>query len=414
MDVAKPKTRDRPTFVRWYLPLTIAAIVLLGWWLLRTDTPTVQRSEIIVAQVKRGPLDVMVEGYGKLHSKELQLVTSQVAGVVKELRLKAGDAVTESSVIVVLENPALQELVDSANIDLTREQGNLRQLIVNQKRELLQERSKLAELTAQFKTIEFEREAQQKLAASGIFSKLEVRGKELQEAQLRERLEFQAQSIDQLLLLHLEALAIQDDHIKQKQLTLQAARTRLNALTVRAGFEGVLQQVTVELGQAIGTGDKISLLGSTRDLVAILKVPQNKAYMVQPGQPVAVKTRQDAMQGIVARVDPGVVDNAVSVEVTLTPPLPVSARPQLNIEGSIVVERLSDVAFIRRPANTSVDSVAKLYKLNAEESGATRMSVQFGKEAGLNIEVLSGAGVNDKFIVSDMSAFDDEAIDIRR
>lgn len=412
MDVAKPKASARPKFVRWYLLVAIVVPVLVGWVLLRTDVPTVKRSEITVAQVMRGPLDVIVDGYGRLQSKELLLVTSLVDGTVKDLRVKAGDAVTESSIIAVLENPALQELVDNANIEFTREQGNLRQLIVNQKRELLQEKSKTAELTAQLKIVEFERDAQQELAASGIISKLVVRGKELQEAQLRERLEFQRQSYRQLQLLHQEALFIQHDQIKQKDLMLQAAKARLNGLIVRAGFEGVLQKIKVELGEAIDTGDQIALVGSTKDLVAILKIPQNKAYLVKPGQPVSVKTRQDAMQGEVARVDPSVVDNAVSVEISLTPPLPSSARPQLNIDGSIVVEKLSDVAFIRRPANTSAASVVKLYKLNADESGASRTPVRFGKEAGLNIEIFSGAGLNDKFIISDTSAIEDDAIEI--
>ncbi|GMV28826.1 MAG: hypothetical protein AMXMBFR59_09510 [Rhodanobacteraceae bacterium] len=414
MDVAKPKAGNRPTFGRQYVLVATVVLALVGWAFLRTDARTVQRSDITVAQVMRGPLDVVVEGYGKLQSKELQLVTAYVDGTVKELRMKAGDPVTESSVIAVLQNPALQELVDNANIELEREQGNLRQLAVNQKREILDEKSKIAELTAQFKIIEFERQAQQELAASGILSKLEVRGKELQEMQLRDRLEFQTQSFEQLRVLHQEATSIQLDHIRQKQLLLQAAQARVNGLTVQAGFEGVLQEVPLEVGKSVAAGDRIALVGSTKDLVAILRIPQNKAYLVKAGQPVSVKTRQDEMQGAVTRVDPGVIDNAVSVEIAFSGPLPVSARPQLNIDGSIVVEKLSDVLFMRQPANAAPSSTVGLFKLRADERGATRTPVRLGREAGLNVEILSGAALNDKFIVSDTSAFGDGAVEIRQ
>ena len=172
---------------------------------------------------------------------------------------------------------------------------------------------------------------------------------------------------------------------------------------MRAGFEGVLQRLSVELGQSLAAGQEIALIGSVTDLIALIRVPQSQAQQIQVGQRTIIDTRRDKIEGIVARIDPIVENNTVNIEISLPNKLPASARPQQNVDGVIIAETLKNINFIERPANVKSFSTGQLYRLNNEQQTATLSEIKYGQQAGQFIQILSGAKSKDKFIVSDLS-----------
>ncbi len=384
--------------------LAICLLAVLTWYVsVNAGATSIKRNDLLFGTVKQGNLQVEIAGYGALRSEKQVLLTSLTSATVQEIVLKPGALVTANSIIVQLTNPELQQEVDSAVQELSKRKANLRQLKLNQKREILNESSSFAEMEAHYETAKVKLEAQSGLIKSGIVSTLDYKESLVQEAQLKKRLKIHQQRTVALKLVNQEAINIQLEQIKQQLGQLAIAQNRLDRLTVKAGFAGVLQRLSVELGQSLAAGQEIALIGSVQELIALVKVPQSKAQQIFIGQKAIIDTRRDKIAGIVARIDPVVVENTVEVEIALPNQLPASVRPQLSVDAVIITDILTNITYMDRPVNGKANSNANLFRLDESHNTAMRTPVKFGKEAGRYIEIIEGGKVNDTFIVSDLS-----------
>ena len=240
----KIKTKKKPTnlFQKKYSVAIalVASITLLAIWANQSvGSVSVLRNEILIEEVQQGDLEVIIEGYGNLTSDKQQLITALTRATVKEIVLKPGASVSADSIIVRLENPELSQQVDNARQELAQSIANLRQLKLTNQRELLNESATMAEITARYETATLKREAEEKLVEQGIVSQLTFQESRLNERQLKKRIAIATQRNDQLRLVHQEAINIQQERVKQRQGQLNIAQSRLDRLTVKAGFDGV-------------------------------------------------------------------------------------------------------------------------------------------------------------------------------
>ena len=408
MDVKKVKPKQSKLQTKPVITAFVLGLLAVVTWYVSTTTggQSVKRSDMLFGTVKQGDLQVEIEGYGALRSDKQVLITALTNATVQEIVLKPGALLTKGSVIVQLANPELQQQVDNATQELSQQKANLRQLKLNQMRELLNESANFAELEARYETAKVRLEAQSGLVKSGIVSALDYKDSLVQEAQLKKRLNIHQQRTEALKLVNQEAINIQLEKIKQQQGQLTTAQNRLERLSVKAGFDGVLQRLSVELGQSLSAGQEVALIGSVQDLIALVRVPQNKAQQIFIGQKAIVDTRRDKVLGTVARIDPVVVDNTVEVEITLPEQLPASARPQLSVDAVIITDTLTNITYMDRPVNGKANSSTSLFRLDSTNSAsntAIKTQVKLGREAGRYIEIIDGGKVNDTFILSDLS-----------
>ena len=68
--------------------------------------------------------------------------------------------------------------------------------------------------------------------------------------------------------------------------------------------------------------------------------------------------------GAVIRIDPAAVNGMVKVEVQLNGEYPKGIRPDLSVDGTIEIERLTNVLYVGRPAYGQPDSTVGMFKLN--------------------------------------------------
>jgi multidrug efflux pump subunit AcrA (membrane-fusion protein) len=405
MDKIKNNTSKKNIYHnKWLIALLIIGGFLL-WLSVNKGVGqiTIARENLLIETVLQGDIDVVVDGYGKLISNKQLLISALTNAKVKEIILKPGALVEKGSVIVRLENPVLQQQVDDEKQKVAQQQGNLRQLKLTQKRELLLDEADLAQIKASLQSAALKRKAEQQLLAKGIVSKLSFEQTRLHEVQFRQRVEFLKLRTEQLREVHIEAINIMAQGIKQQQGRLVIAQSRLASLDVLADFSGVLQKLSVELGQNLLAGQTIGLIGSVSDLVAIIKVPQSQAQQISLRQQVVIDTRTDKIVGQVARIDPIVTNNTVSIEISLPKTLPASARPELNVDGQITIAKLKKILYLKRPANIKSNVQSLLYKVDKTNQHAKQQSIQFGQQAGRYIEILSGAKLNEQFIISDLA-----------
>jgi HlyD family secretion protein len=405
MDIAKPKPRSQLRANKLVvIPLVLAALMLCGWNVIHpSDAHELSRSSILLGKVKQGDLDVSIEGYGVLRSERQKLLTTSTGGSVEEIYLKPGAIVTPDSTIMQLRNPDIEHKVAEEQQKLEREKMSLRQLELSQQVDMLGERAKLDEEHTKFKAAKLTLEEQLPWAEKGVITKLTFRETELKAALLAKSVEAFESRIRQLQLVHKEILQIQREKIAAQASTYQAAKNQFDQLKVNAGMPGVVQSVPVEIGQNVPASQQLALIGGTDKLLALVKVPQSAAARLKPGQATVVDTHQDKMNGHITRIDPAVKDGTVQVEIAFKDSLPLSARPELNVDATIIADHLKNVLYIERPVNIRPNSTANIFRL--ENNHAVPTPVVFGSEAGKFIQVSGRVNAGDTIILSDMSKY---------
>lgn len=388
--------------------LLVAAALLLTSLVIWHQTSSnnglkVSKNDIWFGMAESGSLKLEVQGFGKLKSKHQRLITAPTKGIVEEILLKPGAVVEADDIIMRLLNPDLDQQANNERLLLSSEQANLRQIKVNNQREVLAQQAQITELEANYGAASFNLEATTKLVEKGIVSQLDHKRAQLETIQLKKRLEIENQRLTQLKTVHEESINIQKEKIGQQQSKLDAVTAKQNQLVIRASITGVLQKLDVELGQSVPVGETLAFVGGTDQLIAEINVPQNRVEQIQIGQLVDINTRNSIGDGKVTRIDPVVSEGTVLVEVELVGDLPSGARPDLSVDATIKAGELENVVFIERPVNIKPGTTNTLYRLNHNQDKANSVQVTFGAEAGKYIQIIRGASAGERFILSDTS-----------
>ena len=174
--------------------------------------------------------------------------------------------------------------------------------------------------------------------------------------------------------------------MEQLRALYELKKSQLASLHVRAGADGVLQELDVEVGQRVAAGTPLAKVVQPTRLKAQLKIPETQAKDVLIGQQAAIDTRNGIIPGHVMRVDPSVVEGSVTVDVKLDAALPKGARPDLSVEGTIEIENLADVVYVGRPAFGQPNSTVGIFKLdeagNGRQPHAGEAGPRFGELGG--------------------------------
>lgn len=407
MDIKREKT---PAL--WKKPVLVltalTALVLMGTLFASPSSQyKVAQSGLLLGTVKRGDLQVTVDGYGVLRSDKQKLISALAPATVEEVVLKAGAVVQADSIILRLSDPDLMQQLETASMATAQEHANFRRQHLNNQRDILTEEGRFAELDARYQMLVLRHSAEAEMAAQGIVSQLSFQATVLEKSQLEKQVELQKQRLEQLKLVNQEALTISQEQLNQAIAREQRLKQRFEQLTVRAGIEGVLQRVPVELGQSVTAGQELALVGSDKDLLALVRVSQSKAEQIQPGQKARINTRREQADAVVSRVTPQVVEGTIEVELTFVDAVPASARPELNIDAQIFTAELTNTLYLERPVNGQSHSQTQLFKLDPKTATLSATRIQFGDEAGRFLQLQQGALEGEQFVLSDMTGFQD-------
>jgi HlyD family secretion protein len=404
MDRVIPKSNN--VWVRRSLGIGGLVVALISGGVLFANidftTQRVDRTTLSIATVERGTMEVSVAANGQLVSSRIEHLAARVPGRVARADIKPGAVVEAGQVLVELTNPQLiasaeeaQSAWEGAIAELQAADAELQTAVMNQEVVLTQVRFNAEKANA--KT-----EADEALSGAGLISAIELKRSRLDAAQLKETAVIEASRLAKLRgNVHVQ-LAVKQARVAQLARALERARAQTADLNVRAEIGGIVQAMHVDVGQQLDPGSPIGRIAQQDGLYAELKVPAREATQVQPGQKVSVDTRNGVVHGVVSRVDPGVTEGTVIVDVDLEGALPAGARPQLEVEGKIYIARIPNTLFVSKPAYVRSDAAITVYKLDPAGRYAERVAVQAGKVSLHSLQVLGGLRAGDRIITSEI------------
>ncbi|MFL6448818.1 MAG: efflux RND transporter periplasmic adaptor subunit [Bryobacteraceae bacterium] len=411
MDVPRGKEIARRRAAR-RIAIILGAIAVIGGTTvalarLKPAAPSVDMSGLWPGTVKRGPMERQVRGLGALKPEQIYWINAAVDSRVVQIVRRAGiDTIKANDVIMVLSNPDLELDAEKAEWVVKQDQANLANLKVKLESDKLDQRASLAELESQYTQAKLTADRDLELTRLSLKSDLESRLSVNQASQFQNRVGLQKQRLDiadQSIKAQIEA---QEVVVQSSKAAYELKKRQVDQLTIRAGVNGVLQEVDVEVGQRVPAGTVLAKVADPTKLKAVLQIPETQMKDVRIGLDASVDTRNGVVPGRVIRIDPAAQNGTVGVDVALLAALPQGARPELSVDGTIQIERLANVVYIDRPVSGEPDATIGLFKLDPDGKGASRVSVKLGRASVNTIEVRDGLKVSDRVILSDMSQYD--------
>jgi HlyD family secretion protein len=411
MDIARPDLKKQK-IRRQILWSAIGLVLLAGLTVfvmrLKPAAPTVDRNTVWTDTVKRGNMVRQVRGLGTLVPREdrIRSIPAETDGTVVRIFELPGAIVHPDTIILQLTNPELLQEAQDAALQLNEAQADYHNTQVSLESSLMDRRATAADINAQYQQAQLQARTDKALYKLGVISGLTYSDSQGKADALTTRQELEKQEISMNQKALETQLAVQKAKVEQAQALAELKQREVDALNVRAGIEGVLVQMPLQMGQHVPVGTELAQIIQPDQLKAQLQIPETQAHDVQVGQPAEIDTHNGVVPGTVTRINPAVVNGTVTVDVQLDGPLPQGARPDLSVDGTIDLQRLNDVLYVGRPAFGNENSTISLFKLDPDGKYATRVSVKVGRASANEIQILSGLKEGDTVILSDMSRWD--------
>jgi HlyD family secretion protein len=374
---------------------------------LKPAAPSVDKATLWPETVQRGSMVIDVRGLGTLVPEKINFVSAPADGIVKDHML-AGVPVKPDTVIMDMTNPTLEQQTLDAEYQLKGAQASYQQTKALLQNQLMDKRTQAASISSLYHTAEMQREAFVQLGKLGLKADLDVRTAVVQAEELTKQNDLAQKEVQTFEDSIGAQLAVAQATVDQKSALYNLDKSLLDQLHIKAGIEGILQEVDIEVGQKVVQGTLIAKVANQVQLKAALQIAETQTSTIQIGQQASVDTHVGIIPGHVIRIDPAVTNGTRTVDVHLDGALPQGAVPQLSVEGTVTIDRLTDVLFVGRPVHGEANSTIGLFKVDgqvpwSDAKEASRAQVQVGKVSVNKIQIIKGLQVGDTVILSDMS-----------
>ncbi len=412
MDIKRPQRKNRRRVkLAVYATLCVLAVALITYGLSRLEkaSPSVARATVLTDTVKRGQMLRQVRGLGTLIPEEIRQIAAPVEGRVEQKFVKPGETVSPGTVLVELSNPTLKQAAVDVEYQIKTAEADLNNLRSRLQSDLMTQQSTIAEIQSEYNQAKIQLDTDEQLGKEGLVPVLTLRISRVKVEQLANRVAVEQKRVGTNKASSAAQIASQQSRIEQLRAQLRLDQEQVASLQVRAGTAGVLQEVTVEVGQQITPGTNIARVADPTSLKASLQIPETQIKDIALGQSASIDTRSGGavVPGRVQRIDPAAKNGTVTVDVQLEGALPQGARPDLSVDGTIELERLDNVLYVGRPASGGgAQASVSLFRVEADGRTAVRVPVKLGRASVNTVEVVDGLREGDTVILSDTSQWD--------
>jgi HlyD family secretion protein len=408
MDIARENVAAQKRRRRVLYALAGVVVLVLGTVgisKLKPAAPGVERGTAWIGTVKRGPMVRQVRGLGTLVPTDIRWIPAQTDGRVETVPVLPGAHVKKDTILLTLANPQLEQETLDAKWKLNAAEADQKNLEAQMNNAILAQKSTAAQVASDYRVARQQADADAELFKSSVVAEITMKNSRGKADELANRTQLEQERVvaaQQTMKAQIDAGLAK---VQQAHEFFKLKEQQLDALKVRAGQDGVLQESPLKPGQFVTTGTLLAKVVDPGKLKAELKIPETQAKDLGLNQPAQIDTHNGIIPGTVMRIDPAAVNGTVTVDVTLEGTAP-GMRPDLSVDGTIDLERMANVLYVERPAFGQEHSTVGMFKVEADNTHADRVQVKFGRSSPTVIEIVDGLKEGDQVILSDMSRVD--------
>ncbi|HMG17286.1 MAG TPA: HlyD family efflux transporter periplasmic adaptor subunit [Gemmatimonadales bacterium] len=406
VDIPRAPTKNRKRYVQGGIAVGGVVLITILLASLKPAAPSVDREIVSLDGVQRGVMVREVRGPGTLVPEHIRWISALTPARVERIFVQPGTPVTSTTILLELANPDVQIEALDAQRQLTAAEGDLVNLRTSLQGSRLTQAGLVASTRSQYLQAKRDAAVAESLTAIGGLSRNDISLARERADELEARYDIEKQRLDLLASTVDSQLAVQREQVVRLRAITAFRLSRLGSLQVRPGEDGVLQELNLQPGQWVVPGTILAKVVQPGKLKAVIRIPETQAPGLAIGQPASVDTRTGHVRGHIVRIDPAAQEGTVTVDIALDDTLPAGARPDISVDATITLERLSDVLYTGRPAYGQPNSTIGMFKLVEGGRYAVRVPVKTGRTSVNAIEIVQGLAAGDSVILSDMSRYD--------
>jgi HlyD family secretion protein len=363
---------------------------------------SVDRSRVSIATVERGNFIRDIAADGQVVAAVSPTLYANALGTVN-LKVHAGDTVTKSQVLAVVESPDL-------TAKMSQEEATLASLRLDWQRSTLDAEHKLSQLRDAYnqaevdqKTAQRERDRSRKAFELGSYSELQA----LRAEDALEKAQFAFQ----------QAKSLYDDQPKQNRFDIDSKKALLDrqqymvddlkrqvdGLNVKSPVDGQVGQVQVADRSSVAKDAPLLTVVDLSALEVEIKVTESLARDLRPGMSADLEGGGHHWQGIVSGVSPEVVAGQVTARLRFGTEKPAGLRQSQRLSVRIFLDRRDNVLMVDR--GSFVDQEGGGFAYVVHGNVAQRTPVSLGAASIAKVEILEGLSVGDQIVISGTDAF---------
>ena len=400
---------SRSLFMRLTLPvLGLALIVAISFGVLRgrsASAAVLDRSALQVVNVESGSMICKVEGLGTLVPEDVRWLAAGTNGHVDEIFLRPGAHVKPDTIILQMSNPDLNRQLTDAELAMRKSEAELANLRVQLQAQLLNEKAVEADLQAAATESKLQSDRDESLLQNQLGTAMNAKISKAHADALVTRLQIEKEKLGIAEEARQAQLAAKQAEVAQMQALYDLRNQQKAALQVRAGMNGILEEVSVGLGQQVATGTNLARVTNSAKLMARVHISETQFNRIDVGQPAMITIQNQEYPARVMHIDPNVQNGTISVDLKFVGAQPRDARSDLSVTGSVNIEKIALTTFVRWPLQTHADEPLSLYRISDDGKKADLVRVHLGRSSNDRVQIADGLKPGDRIIVSDMSAW---------
>jgi HlyD family secretion protein len=377
--------------------------VSFGVLRLRSASPIVDKNSLQLTTVQSGPMICRVDGLGTLVPEDVRWLSAGTDGRVDQILLLPGAHVKPDTVILQLSNPDLDRQIIDAELAMKKSEAELDNLRVQLQAQLLNEKALEAQLESDATQAKLEADRDDALLKAQLGTVMNAKISRAKADSLATRLQIEREKLGIAAEARQAQLTAKQAEVAQTQALYSLRTEQKQALMVRAGMSGILEEVSIGLGQQVGPGTILARVANSARLMARIHVPEAQASNIEPNQLASVTLQDHSYSAKVVHVDPNVQNGTVNVDLKFVGPQPREARTDLSASGSIDIEKIPQTTFVKWPLQSHGGAPLSLYKVSDDGKQASRVDVVLGHISDDSVQITQGLQPGDRIIVSDMS-----------
>jgi HlyD family secretion protein len=375
------------------------------WGINQAERLTVTASEIVIAQVRRGAIANTIGASGVVIPVHEELVSSPIQTHVAKVHAKLGQQVQAGELLLQLDDTAIRLALDGVKEQLAQQDNRILALTLEmeQKRKQLVSSIELLELDLQSAAAKLQRF--QTLRKSGAVSgedmltaELNVQRTEIQLRQQRELIEDVKRSTRSSIDgARLQQAILRKQLAQQQQLLAQAS--------VRAPFAGLLTALLAEEGASVATGQLVAKVSELNNYRVEATLSDFHARAIETGQAVRIEQNGKQLAGTVQTILPEIQNGAIKLLVALELPHDPQLRNKMRVDVNIVTEQKAGALIV--DSGAAFNGRGRQPVFLVRDGVARKGLVEIGAGDGRSVEIVAGARLGERIIVSDISRFKD-------
>ncbi|HEY0158194.1 MAG TPA: efflux RND transporter periplasmic adaptor subunit [Thermoanaerobaculia bacterium] len=381
--------------------LAVAFPAIVRW--VRAEK-AVDANTVRLATVSRGDLLRDLSLQGSVVASLSPTLFSPGQGIVS-LRTRAGAEVKKGEILATIDSKELQAALDQSQAQLLTSRAELdRQKIVNRQTQLRAQQQielltmRVAAAQRQLGRVEttFREGLSNKADYETAQDNVRIAQMELEQAKSelglsRETLGFEA--------------ATREQQVLRNQSVMSELQKRVDDLTIRAPFDGMVASVAVQDRDAVGPNQPVLTVVNLSSLELEVGLPEEYANETAIGTEATIAFMGRDYPGRVTAISPEVVNGQVMATIAFAGEQPVGLKQNQRLNTRLTFESKRNVVKVARGAFLESEGGTAAYVVDGKM--AVRREIVTGASSIGEIEIVKGLKEGETIVVSDTSAFED-------